>query len=54
MRNLNRIVLVVKDSFKKDKRDYVYDTLKEIYPSMENADSVIVSIGIISLPEGSN
>ena len=44
----------MEDSFEKDKRDWVYDTLKDIYPSMENADSVIVGIGIISLLKGSN
>jgi len=34
--------------------DLVYNTLKEIYPPMENADSIIISVRIISLPEGFN
>ena len=54
IRNPNSIVLVVEDSFEKDERDWVYDALKDIYPSMENADSVIVGVGIMSLPKGSN
>ena len=54
IQNPNSIILIVEDSFEKEERDYVYSALKDIYLSMENADSVIVSIGIISLPEGSN
>ncbi|OCK92390.1 uncharacterized protein K441DRAFT_570663, partial [Cenococcum geophilum 1.58] len=53
-RNPNNIVLVVEDSFEEDKRNCVYNELKDIYPSVENAGSVIVGIGIISLLEGSN
>ncbi|XTI90776.1 hypothetical protein V2W45_1190566, partial [Cenococcum geophilum] len=54
IQNPNSIVLIVEDSFKKEERDYVYGALKDIYPSVENADSIIVGIRIISLPEGSN
>ena len=54
IRNLNSIVFIVEDSFERDKRNYVYNTLKDIYLSIENANSVIVSIGIISLLKGSN
>jgi len=53
-RNPNSIILIVDNSFKGDERNYVYNTLKGIYPSMENAVSVIVGVGIMSLPEGSN
>ena len=52
--NSNSIILVMEDSFKKDKYNLVYNVLKVIYPLIKNANSVIVSIGIISLPEGSN
>ena len=44
----------MEDSFKKEERNYVYGALKDIYPSVENADSIIVGVRIISLPEGSN
>ncbi len=54
IRNPNSIILVVEDSFKRDKCNYVYNMLKDIYPSIENADSIIVGIRIISLLEGSN
>ncbi|OCK99841.1 uncharacterized protein K441DRAFT_536057, partial [Cenococcum geophilum 1.58] len=54
LRNPNSIILIVEDSFKKDERNYVYSALKDIYLSIENADSIIVGIRIISLPKGSN
>ena len=44
----------MEDDFEKDKRDWVYNALKNIYPSIENANSIIVGIRIISLLEGSN
>ena len=54
IRNLNKIVLTVDDTFKNNKYKIVYDVLKGIYPPMENAESIIISVTILSLPEGSN
>jgi len=54
IRNLDRIILIIDNAFKNNKHKMVYNVLKGIYPPIENAKSIIISIAILSLLEGSN
>jgi len=54
VQNPDKIILVINNAFKNNKHEIVYNTLKGIYPPIENTKSVIIGVMILSLPEGSN